>query len=119
MIPRAVIYARQTGILTGPLADLRQSVENRGAIVVATCLDDARITGRGKYAGWRRLLARLDTVDQIVVSNVGDIPGRTVADLLKVLGVLRRHGVGLCLHAENIDTDVAGFALLEIIAAYR
>jgi hypothetical protein len=57
--------------------------------VVATCLDDAQITGRGKYVGWRKLLTCLDTVDQIVVSNAGDIPGKAVADLLKILATLR------------------------------
>jgi DNA invertase Pin-like site-specific DNA recombinase len=119
MTQHVAIYARPIETRTALLPDLRQAVEHRGAVVVATYDDDGQIAGRGKYSGWRRLLARLDNVDQIVVSNAGDIPGKTIADLLKVLGTLKAHDVGLYLHAERIDTGSASFAVLEIIAAYR
>jgi DNA invertase Pin-like site-specific DNA recombinase len=68
---------------------------------------------------WRRLLACLDTVDQIVVSSAADIPGKTIGDLLKILATLRDHGVALYLNAEDIDTGNGGFVLLELIAAFR
>jgi DNA invertase Pin-like site-specific DNA recombinase len=119
MTPRVVIYARQSGTQTGPLADLRQAVEGRGAIVVATYIDDGNLTGRGKYAGWRTLIAHLDAVDQIAIPGAGDIPGKAVPDLLRTLGILRDHGVGLYVHHEGIDTASTNFALLDIITAYR
>jgi DNA invertase Pin-like site-specific DNA recombinase len=119
MIQHVAIYARQNGTEPELLSELRRTVENRGDAVVATYCDDARIIGRGKFAGWRNLLAHLDTVDRIAVTNAGDIPGKTVADLLKILGLLRDHHVGLYLHDERIDTASTGFALLDIISAYR
>ena len=91
----------------------------RGDTVVATYSDDGRLTGRGKYAGWRNLLAHVDGVEEIVLSNAGDIPGKSIADLLKILALLRDHRVGLYLHDEGIDTSSTSFALLDIIAAYR
>jgi hypothetical protein len=119
MAQRVAIYARQNGTQPELVASLRQTVATRGANVTVVCLDDAQMTARGKYAGWRTLIAQLDTIDQIVVSNAGDIPGKTVPDLLKILGTLKAHDVGLYLHAERIDTGSASFAVLEIIAAYR
>lgn len=119
MIRRVAIYARLTGTEPELLLNLQQTVEDSGNTVATTYVDDARITGRGKYAGWRKLLAGLDGVDQIVLSNAGDIPGKTVADLLKILGNLRDNGVGLYLHEEQIDTASTTFALLDIITAYR
>jgi hypothetical protein len=116
---RVAIYRRTVGTSAELPHTLRRTVEDRGAVVVATYEDDAQITGRGKYAGWRTLIAHLDTVDQIVVSNAGDIPGKTVPDLLKVLGVLRDYCVGLYLRDEQIDTGSTGFALLDLITAYR
>jgi len=119
MIQHVAIYARQNGTEPELLHALSQAVGNRGGTVVSTYLDDAQITGRGKYSGWRNLLAHLHTVDQVALSNARDIPGKTVADLLKVLAALRDHGVGLYLHDEQIDTGSTTFALLDIIAAYR
>jgi Resolvase, N terminal domain len=101
------------------LLHLRQPIERPGDTVIATYFDDARMTGRGKYAGWRSLIVSLGTVDQVMLANAGDLPGRQVADLLKTLWILRDHGVGLYLHNEGIDTSSASFALLDIIAAYR
>jgi DNA invertase Pin-like site-specific DNA recombinase len=119
MQKRVAIYARLNGTIEEFLAHLRQSVERRGDNVVATYVDDVGMTGRGKYAGWRSLIASLGTVDQVVLANAGDLPGKQVVHLLKTLGILRDHGVGLYLHREGIDTSSANFALLDIIAAYR
>jgi DNA invertase Pin-like site-specific DNA recombinase len=106
---------------TGPelVSDLRRAVDDRDDIVVATFVDDGQITGRGKYAGWRKLLAGLDQVDQVIVGGAGDLPGRTVQDLLKILGTFRDHGVTLFVRSEKIDTSGTGFVLLDLIAAYR
>jgi DNA invertase Pin-like site-specific DNA recombinase len=119
MAHHAFIYVRQTGTQPELVRSLRHTVENRGDNVVAVHADDSAITGRGKFAAWRTMVADLNAVDQIVISDAGDIPGRTVADLLKILAILRDHGVGLYLHTEHIDTTSTTFALLDIIAAYR
>jgi DNA invertase Pin-like site-specific DNA recombinase len=119
MINRVAIYARLTGTEPELLFDLRQAVENRGDSVVASYADDSQMTGRGKYAAWRGLLTRLDIIDQVALAKAGDIPGNTVADLLKILGILRCHGVDLYVHNEQIDTSGTGFALLDLIMAYR
>jgi hypothetical protein len=95
------------------------SVESRNGSVVAVHSDDAAITGRGKYIAWREMSADLDAADQVVLSNAGDLPGKTIADLLKILAILRDHAVGLYLHAEQIDTASTTFALLDIIQAFR
>jgi DNA invertase Pin-like site-specific DNA recombinase len=119
MLKRAAIYARLNGTIEKLLAPLRQPVERRGDTVRAMYVDDGRMTGRGKYAGWRALIANVGTVDQIVLTNAGDLPGKQVTDLLKTLGVLGDHGIGLYLHTEGIDTSSGSFALLDMIAAYR
>jgi DNA invertase Pin-like site-specific DNA recombinase len=123
MNQRVIIYSRSvpqnTRTKADILADLRQAVESRGDMVVAMFADDGQITGRGKYAGWRGLLATLDEVDQVVAADAGDLPGRTVQDLLKVLGTFRDHDVSLYLHREGIDTSSSSFATLEIAEAYR
>jgi hypothetical protein len=114
---RVAIYARLTGTDHELLHSLQKTIEAGGNTVVATCHDDARVTGRGKNGGWRNLLAGLDVVDQIALSNAGDIPGRTVADLLKILAILRDHGV--VLHLCDFDTGSTTCEVLDIIAAYR
>jgi hypothetical protein len=71
MIRCVAIYARLKRTEPEFPSDYRQTVENRGDTVVATYFDDARITGRGKHAGWRKLLANLHALDQIVIPNAG------------------------------------------------
>lgn len=61
----------------------------------------------------------LDAMDQIVLLNVGDLPVRTVLALLKVLGTLRDHNVGLYLSGDQSDTGNTSFALLDMIDAFR
>jgi DNA invertase Pin-like site-specific DNA recombinase len=119
MIQDVFIYTRQTGTQPELVASLRRTVESRGGSVVGVHADDAVITMRGKFAAWRRMIADLDAVDQVMLSSAGDIPGKTIADLLKTLAIFRDHGVGLYLHSEGIDTGSMTFALLDIIAAYR
>ncbi len=97
--------------------NLRRTVEDRGDLVVGT-LSDHDAQGRRK-TGWKALLASLTGVDQIAVASAGDLPGRTVADLLRLLATLRDHGVGLFLLTENIDTASGSAAILDLIAAYR
>jgi DNA invertase Pin-like site-specific DNA recombinase len=115
---RIAIYFRHSGPNMDVLSDLRQAVEVRGDMVVAAFADDGRIVGRGKYAGWNGLLASLEDVDQVAVANAGDLPGRTVNDLLKLLATFRDRGVVLYIVNQRIDTGSAGFALLDLIRAY-
>ena len=119
MVKHVAIYARLTGTEPELLISLRHTVENRGDSVAAIYVDDGQLVGRGKYAGWRNLLADLDAFDLVAIPSAGDIPGKTIADLLKILPLLRYHRVGLYLHDEQIDTSSNSFALLDIIVAYR
>jgi DNA invertase Pin-like site-specific DNA recombinase len=117
---RVAIYSRHTGPTTDVPSNLRQAVTNRGDMVVASFVDDGRIVGRGKYAGWNALVATLlEGVDQVAVANVGDLPGRTVNDLLKLLATFRDRGVVLFVSDLRIDTAGASFVVLDLIRAYR
>ena len=97
MLQRVAIYVRQNGTYPELPSELGRAIEDRGGMVSATLVDDARITGRGKYAGWRSLLANLSAINQVVLSNAADIPGKTVPDLLKILGIFKDHGVSLSM----------------------
>lgn len=116
---RAVIYCRQAIPNAEHLSRLQQAVEACGDWVVATFADDERIVGRGKYAAWNTLVSGLDQIDQVVVADAGDLPGRTVADLLKLLTTFRDCGINLSVNNLQIDTRSAGSALLDLIKAYR
>jgi DNA invertase Pin-like site-specific DNA recombinase len=117
---KIIIYVRQSFCQNGTEAELlRKSVENRGHTVIASFADDSSIFGKGKNAGWRALVARLDEADQVVVGTVGDLPGKTVADLFKILDLFRDHAVSLRLDYEGIDTEDGAAAILDLVAAYR
>jgi hypothetical protein len=98
---------------------LRQAVEARGDIVVATFSDPAAGQGKGRFSGWNALLGSLDGVDQVAVATAADLPGRTLNHLLKIFGILRDHGTSLCLVADGIDTATGSTAFLDLISAYR
>jgi DNA invertase Pin-like site-specific DNA recombinase len=110
-------YSCSAGTSDELAGNLRRSVEDRGDVVVGTFSDHGG-EGRRK-TGWKALLASLDGVEQIAVASAGDLPGRTVADLLRLLGNLRNHGVGLLLLAEGIDTTSGSAAVLDLISTYR
>jgi len=115
-----MVYIRQSFGQNGIEATLlRKSVENRGDTVIASFVDDPAISGKGKYAGWNAMLRSLAEADQVVVGSVADLPGRKAADLLKILDLLRDHGVSLRLDHEGIDTDDGAAAILDLVAAYR
>ena len=114
-----VIYARTVGTEPELLSDLCRIVEDRGDVVVATFCDDARIDGKGKNSDWRRLLADLDRIDEIVLADAGHPPGRTVSDLLAILATLTEHGVSLSVPSQGIDTTTGSAAILDLIGVYR
>jgi DNA invertase Pin-like site-specific DNA recombinase len=115
---KTLIYVRKNG--TEPeLSTLRHIVESRGNTVVATFRDDPAILGKGRFKNWRRVTASLDQADKVVVGSAADLPGRSVADLLKILDLLREHDVGLVIHRERINTDDGPAAILDLIASYR
>ena len=79
-------------------------VEDRGDLVVGSFADyGAEVRLRQRNVGWKSVLPSLDGVDQIAVASAGDLPGRSVRDLLKLLDILRDHGVGLLLVSEGIE----------------
>jgi DNA invertase Pin-like site-specific DNA recombinase len=121
MDQRIFIYARKIGTSDeGLLSDLRRVVEDRGGVVVGTYVDDLRIKGKGKNSEWRRLLADLDQVfDQIVLADVGDLPCKSVTDVLGVLATLTQHGVSVAVPSLGIDTSTGSPAILALVAAYR
>jgi len=123
MNKRTAIYLRQYLGLTctgeEPADNLASVVRGCGDILVSIYCDDARMTGRGKNAGWRRLLDDLDYIDQIVLANAGDLPGKTVADLLGLLAILTGRGVTLVVPATGVDTGSGPAAVLALIRVYR
>ena len=120
MAKRTAIYLRlpdpigTSGELSIPL---RRAVEARGDLVVDTFIDDARIDGKGKNAAWNRLVATLDKIDEIVLHDPGDLPGRTVKDLLAILTKLG--GVAIVVPSLGIDTKAGSGAILDLVAVYR
>jgi DNA invertase Pin-like site-specific DNA recombinase len=120
MHKRIGIYGRKIGTEPELIFDFRRAVDDRGDTVVAVFTDDARIEGKGKNAGWRKLLAGLDQIDQIVLADVGDLPGKSVKDLLlKILTTLTEHGVSVAVPSMGIDTSTGSAAILALVGAYR
>jgi DNA invertase Pin-like site-specific DNA recombinase len=118
MNKRVITYIRQhSGQTIEP--ELQQAVEHQGDMVIASYMDDGSLTGRGKFSGWRRLLANLNGIDQVIMGCAADIPGKTVADLCKILTTFHDHGISLRLHRERIDTGDGAPAVLDLIAGYR
>jgi DNA invertase Pin-like site-specific DNA recombinase len=114
---RVAIYTRTVGTSAELPHTLRRAIEDRSGMVVSAFHDNGGITGRGKYVAWHRLVDSLATVDRVIVADAGDLPGRSVADLLKILGLLRDRGVTLHLH--NIETGTTTSVVLDIVQAYR
>ena len=125
MHQRVVIYTVFRSVSTetssGPIQHLRQTVEDRGDVVVGTFVDyGPEVQLRQRNVGWKNVLANLDSVDQVAVRSAGDLPGKTVKDLLRLLATLRDRGVGLLVVTEGIETSAgSAFALMDIIRAYR
>jgi len=115
-----MIYVRHSFGKDGTQAELLcKSIEDRGDTVIASFSDDLTIPGKGKYAGWRALVTRLDEADQVIVGSTSDLPGRKAVDLFKILDLLRDHGVSLRLDHEGIDTDDGATAILDLVSVYR
>jgi len=124
MHQHVVIYTILRSVSTDtspePLEHLRQAVEDRGDAIVGTFVDyGPEVRLRQRNIGWKTVLESLGGVDQVVVATAGDLPGRTVKDLLRLLSTLRDQGVSLFLHNEGIDTSNGSAAFLDLITAYR
>jgi hypothetical protein len=116
----AVLQSVSTDTSPEPLEDLRQAVEDRGDTVAGSYVDyGPEVRLRQRNVGWKTVLGSLDDIDQVAVMSAGDLPGKTVKELLKVLDCLRAHGVSLYLHGECIDTSNGSAAFLDLMAAYR
>lgn len=123
MTPATVIYIGPCSAATGTSDELRSKlraeVESHGGRIEHCLIEDGPAYGRGSRAAWNVLMANLGTIRRVVIPCVGDLPGRTMADLLKVLSMLRQHGVELYVHEQGISTADGIDAALDIIAAYR
>jgi DNA invertase Pin-like site-specific DNA recombinase len=99
---------------------MRRTVEGRGDLVVEMVASEVAGTRRNHNVGLRALVAHLGGVDQVAVMSAADLPARTVKELLRLLGILRDHGVGLIVTAEGIDTNRGtAFTVLDVIAEFR
>lgn len=119
----AAIYIGKETVRSGTSAEVADTLLTAmgaaGLTVPATYVEDGKRRGRGPQSAWARLMANLDGVDQIVVATATDLPGWTVADLLKLLDTLREAQVSLYCHAEAVGSYNGSQALLDLIAAYR
>lgn len=117
---RIIVYSRQGSNQCGSqLAVLRETIESRGDTILAIVADDPAIVGRGKYAGWRAVVSELAQIDRIVVNFAGDLPGKSVSDLLTILATLCDYGVSLISSQDGIDTSSGSASVLDLVAAYR
>lgn len=64
-------------------------------------------------------MADLDSIEHLVLADPGDLPGKTVQDLLAVLATLNECGVSLLVPSLGIDTVTGMTAVLDLIQAYR
>ena len=117
---RVLIYLPRFSSLMGTSAEtldsIRRAVEDRGDLVVEVVAG----TRPNHNVGLRTLVAHLGGVDQVAVMSAADLPARTVKELLRLLGILRDHGVGLIVTAEGIDTSSGSpFTLLDVIDEFR
>ena len=120
MDQHVVLYTVVGSTSEGPIDHLHQAVEHRGDTVIGSFVDHGpEVRLRQRNVGWKTLLNSLDGVDQVVVARAGDLPGKSVRDLIKFLGLLRDRGVSLYLHREQIDTDDGSTAFLDLITTYR
>jgi DNA invertase Pin-like site-specific DNA recombinase len=123
MIRAAVYYRKPLGDHSTEAdlcRDLQQAVRDRGGTLVATYVDDEEAPVRARNSQWKALLSNLGMIDQVVVASAGDLPGKNIRELLKVLGTLRDHGVRLYIHRDAIDATMgSAFAVLDTIDAFR
>jgi DNA invertase Pin-like site-specific DNA recombinase len=113
------IYLRAVGTEPELLSDLRQIVEDRGDVVLGTFVDNGLIEGKGKLKAWNRLLADLNHIDQIVLNDVGDLPGLGVKDFLAILTKVAVHNVAIFVPSLDIDTRDGTAAVVALTAAYQ
>jgi DNA invertase Pin-like site-specific DNA recombinase len=118
---RIIIYSRRIPSQNGTeaeLSTLRKIVVNRGDTVVGIHEDDPAITGKGRYEGWRKLIAGLGDADVVLIPSVFHIPPKPLNELYKTLAVFQGNGISLHLHEEGIDTGTSA-GVLKPIAVYR
>jgi DNA invertase Pin-like site-specific DNA recombinase len=122
---RAAIYTRvSSGSQTteNQLRELRQVAERLGHQVVAEFTDEgiSGAKGRDQRPGLNKLLegvTRRD-FDKVMAWSV-DRLGRSLPNLLAVMGELKAKGVDLYLHRQSLDTSTpAGKAMFQMLGVF-
>jgi DNA invertase Pin-like site-specific DNA recombinase len=102
--------------------ELREAAERHGWDVVSV-FEDAGVSGPKGRAGRPGLDALLKGVTRkefdLVMSWSVDRLGRSLQDLLSLLGELHAKGVGLYLHQQGLDTTTpAGTAMFQVMGVF-
>jgi DNA invertase Pin-like site-specific DNA recombinase len=102
--------------------ELREAAERHGWDVVSV-FEDAGVSGSKGRAGRPGLDALLKGVTRkefdLVMSWSVDRLGRSLQDLLSLLGELHAKGVGLYLHQQGLDTTTpAGTAMFQVMGVF-
>ena len=107
---------KRTAIFAGKTTDadhLAKIVQDRGELVVG-------VYGAGRHrSSWRDLANRLDTLDQIVVADVGDIPVRSLSDFVATVARLHDQDVSLYVAGADIDTLSSAQGLLRLMISFK
>lgn len=126
---RAAIYARVSvdeRTVENQLRELRAAAKRHGWTVALECVDEgiSGAKGRDQRPGLDRLLnavARRE-VDLVAAWSV-DRLGRSLQDLVAMLGELHAKGVELYLHQQGLDTTTPGgramFGMLGVFAEFE
>lgn len=113
------IYLRTPRTEPECLSYLHRSVEDCGEFVAGSSVGGTRIEGKGKNIAWKRLLADLLQVGQILFNDVGDISGHVVGTRFTILATPTVRGVSVAAPSLNVGPRSGMRAAIPQAAAYR
>lgn len=130
MSKRVALYARvstdRNQSVENQLRQLRKVADRLGWQVVATLTDEgiSSAKGRDKRPGFDALLKGVARAEfDLVAAWAVDRLGRSLPDLVHVLGDLQAKGVDLYLHQQGLDTNTPSgrmfFSMLGVFAEFE